>query len=55
MLTIAGGIIIAWIVISVIGAWVEVDPDSFVGCLKVVGLLILLAICGLVLLVATNP
>lgn len=54
MLTIAGGIIIAWIVISVIGAFAEMDPDGCFGCLIAIGAIILLILGALVLAIVTN-
>jgi hypothetical protein len=49
LLTIAGGIIIAWIVITVLGALFAENPDGCLGCIATVVLVFLLGVGGLIL------
>ncbi len=44
MLTVAGGIIIAFIVLSVLGAFIQEDPEGCFGCLRTVVLIALMLI-----------
>lgn len=49
MLTIAGGIIIAWVVIVVLSALFNENPDGCLGCIGIVVGVSVLGVAGLIL------